>query len=57
MMIMDIVTQTAEVCTAVLLGAFTVVGVMVAYMALCAVCKQIERILHDGSNLDDILPR
>jgi hypothetical protein len=51
-----IVFEAAEICAAALLGAFTVVGIMVAYMALCAVCKQIARILNDDDSCD-ILPR
>jgi hypothetical protein len=54
---MDLITQAADVCVAALLGAFTVVGVMLAYFALCAVCKQIARTLWDDNNIDDILPR
>lgn len=45
----------AQICAAALLGAFTVVGLMLAYLALCAVCKAIARTLHD--DLRDILPR
>jgi hypothetical protein len=50
-----IVYEAAELCAAALLGAFTVVGIMVAYLALCAVCKAIARQIDD--DLDDILPR
>ncbi len=52
---MDLITQTGEICAAALLGALTVVGIMVVYLALCAVCKQITRVLHD--DVDHMLPR
>jgi hypothetical protein len=48
------IIETAEICAAALLGAFTVVGLMIAYLALCAVCKAISQTLWDHT---DGLPR
>jgi hypothetical protein len=39
---------TFQICIAALCGAFTVVGLMIAYGCLCVVMKWVAEKLHEG---------
>lgn len=48
-------TQTAEICIAALLGALTVVGLMVIFLALCIVMRAIAYVL--SYDFEEVLKR
>jgi len=45
------IDTTFQVCMSALLGAFTVLALALCYLALCYVCKAIERVLRGDRHI------